>query len=67
MVEDGTFSHKIDYVTVFLGNSESQRASTSHNWFKSEANFAELVNFSSKMYIICNKENLSGDDLFHDK
>ena len=25
MVEDGAFSHKIDFVTVFLGDSKSQR------------------------------------------
>ena len=39
MVEDGAFSHKIDYVA-------SGRASKSHYWFKSYGDFAELVDFS---------------------
>ena len=46
MVEDGAFSHKIDYVTIFLGDSKSQRASNLHYWFKSYNNFAEWVDFA---------------------
>ena len=35
MVDDGAFSHKIDYVTCHM--SKSQRASKSPYWFKSSA------------------------------
>ena len=37
MVEDGAFSHKID----FLGDSKSRRTSKSLHWFKSYGNFGE--------------------------
>ena len=30
MVEDGAFSHKIDYVTILFGDSKSRRASKLH-------------------------------------
>ena len=46
MVEYGAFSHKIEYVTIFLGDSKSQRASKSHYWFKSYGDFAEWVDFA---------------------
>ena len=45
MVEDGAFSHKIDYVN-FLGDSKSRRASKLHYWFKSYGYFAEWVDFA---------------------
>ena len=42
MVEDGAFSHKIDYVTIFkeILNLEGLY------WFKSYGDFAEWVNFA---------------------
>ena len=43
---DGAFSHKINYVTIFLGDSKSQRACKFHYWFKSYADFAEWVDFA---------------------
>ena len=43
---DGAFSHKIDYVKKIIGDSKSQRASKSHNWFKSYGDFAEWVDFA---------------------
>ena len=43
MVEDGALSHKINYVTFFLGDSKSQRAPKSHYWFKSYGDFAECL------------------------
>ena len=46
MVEDGAFSHKIDYLTILFGDSKSQRASKSHYWFQSYGGFAEWVDFA---------------------
>ena len=43
MVEDGAISHKIDYVTIFLGDFKSRRVSKSHYSFKSYGAFAERV------------------------
>ena len=45
MVENGAFSHKIDYITIFLGDSKSLRTPHSHYWFKSYSDFAEWVDF----------------------
>ena len=46
MIEDGACSHEIDYVTIFLGDSKSQKVSKLHYWFKSYGDFAEWVNFA---------------------
>ena len=46
MVEDGAFSHKIDYVIYFLGDSKSWKALKSHYWFKSYGISAEWVDFA---------------------
>ena len=46
MVENGPFSHKIDYVTIFLEDSKSRRAFKSQYWFESYGNFAELVDLA---------------------
>ena len=46
LVSDGACSHKIDYVTIFLGDSESWKASKSHYRFKSYSDFAEWVIFA---------------------
>ena len=46
MVEDGAFSHNIDYVEIFCEDSKSQRASQSHYWFKSYSNFAEWLDLA---------------------
>ena len=46
MVEDGIFSHKIDYFAFFLGDSKSRRAYKSHYWFKSYGDFAEWLDFA---------------------
>ena len=47
MVEDGAFSRKIDYVTIFsLSRIKSQRASKLHYWFKGYGNLAELGDFA---------------------
>ena len=46
MVEDGACSHKIDYVTIVLGDSKSRRVSKLHYWFKSYGDFAEWVDFA---------------------
>ena len=45
-VTDGAYCHKMDYVTIFLGDSKSRRASKSHYWFKSYGDFAEWVDSS---------------------
>ena len=42
-VENGAFSHEIDYVT---GGSKSWRASKLHDWYKSYSDFAEWEDFS---------------------
>ena len=47
MVEDGDFSHKIDYVTISL------RASKSHYWFKSYGDFADWVDFAHWWSFLC--------------
>ena len=44
MIEDGAFSHKIDYDIIFR-DSKSRRASQLHYWFKSYGNFDDWVNF----------------------
>ena len=46
IIEDGAFSHKIDYVTIFFGDSKSQTAFKSHYWFKSYCDFAEWVDLA---------------------
>ena len=46
MVGNGAFSHKIDYITFFGGNSKSQRTPKLHNWFKSNGDFAGWDDFS---------------------
>ena len=46
MVSKGALSHKIDYITIFFGESESQRISKSHYWLKSYDDFAEWVDFA---------------------
>ena len=46
MVEDGAFSHKIDYVNFFLEDSKSGRLSKLHYWFKSNGDLAEWVDFA---------------------
>ena len=42
MVADAAFSHKVDYVTTFVGDSKSRKASKLQYWFKSLGDFAEL-------------------------
>ena len=39
MLDDGAFSHKIDYVLSFLVKSKSQGASKLLQWFKSYGDF----------------------------
>ena len=46
MAEDGTLSHKIDYVPFFLGESKSRRASKSLHWVKSYGDFGERGDFT---------------------
>jgi hypothetical protein len=46
MVDNGAFIHKIDYVTMFFGDSKSGLASKSRNGFNSYSNFAEWVDFA---------------------
>ena len=46
MVADSAFSHEIDYLSFFKGNSKSRRASKSHYWFKSYGDFVEFVDFA---------------------
>ena len=46
LVEDGAFSHKIDYTIFLKGNSKSWRASKLHNWFKSYGDFAEWLDYA---------------------
>ena len=46
LVDEGAFSHNIDNVAIFLGDSKSQRASKLHCWFKSYGDFAEWVDFA---------------------
>ena len=41
MVKEGAFRHKKYYVTFFLGQSKSQRASKSLYWVKSYGGFGE--------------------------
>ena len=41
MVDDGAFSHKIDY-----GDSKSEMASKSLNWVKSYGDFGERGDFT---------------------
>ena len=45
IAEDCAFSHKIHYVTTFVGDYKSRRASKSHHWFKSYGDFTEWVGF----------------------
>ena len=45
VVEDGAFSHKMDYVSIF-GESKSWRASKSLHWFKRYGNFGEWRDFT---------------------
>ena len=48
MVEDGAFSHKIDFVTVFFRRFKiSERIAIAiQYWFKSYSDFAEGVDFA---------------------
>ena len=46
MVEYGAFRYNIDYVTIFLRDSKSRRASKLHYWFKNYSDFAEWVEFA---------------------
>ena len=46
MVENGAFSHTIDYIPIFFGESPSQRASKSIHWVKSYGNFGEQGDFT---------------------
>ena len=39
------FSHKIDLITLFLGNSRSQKTSKLHYWLKSYSIFSEKSDF----------------------
>ena len=43
MVEDGAFSHKIDYVAIVL---KILNLAGHHYWFKSYGDFAEWVDFT---------------------
>ena len=46
MVGYGAFSHKIDCVAIFFGDSKYQRVSKLHYLFKSYGNFAEWVDLA---------------------
>ena len=43
MVEEGAFSHKIDFVNFCVEDLKSWSAYKSHYWFKSYGNFAKWV------------------------
>ena len=46
MVGDGASTHNIDYITFFLEDYKSGRASKSHYWFQSYSDFAECMDFA---------------------
>ena len=47
MVEDGAFSHKIDFFfTIFMEDSKSERVSKLHHWFMSYGDFAEWIDLA---------------------
>ena len=46
IVDNGAFIHKIDYVTMFFGDSKSRLAFKSLNGFNRYGNFAEWVDFA---------------------
>ena len=47
LAEDSAFSHKIDHVTIFKDILNLLRASKSHNWFTTNGDFAEWVDFAA--------------------